>query len=139
MLALGKVPPAARTPAVQKAIDAGAGFLLGRDPAIADYPTAYDTKPSESWFHFGYPLAYVTDMLQNLEVLTALGYGKDARLKNGRDLLLSKRGKDGRWLMKYTYNGKMWADVETMHQPSKWVTLRALRVLGPDSAEAATH
>jgi hypothetical protein len=31
--------------------------------------------------------------------------------------------------MKYTYNGKIWADIEEKHQPSKWVTLRALRVL----------
>ncbi|MFQ5399612.1 MAG: hypothetical protein ACE5E7_08450 [Anaerolineae bacterium] len=33
------------------------------------------------------------------------------------------------WRMKHTYNGKTWVDVEAKHQPSKWVTLRALRVL----------
>ncbi len=32
-------------------------------------------------------------------------------------------------LMEYTYNGKTWAEVEQKGQPSKWVTLRALRVL----------
>ena len=31
--------------------------------------------------------------------------------------------------MEYTYNGKMWADVEAPGQSSKWVTLRALRLL----------
>jgi hypothetical protein len=31
--------------------------------------------------------------------------------------------------MEYSYNGKMWADVEEKGKPSKWVTLRALRVL----------
>ncbi len=31
--------------------------------------------------------------------------------------------------MEYSYNGKMWADVEVKGQPSKWVTLRALRVI----------
>ena len=40
-----------------------------------------------------------------------------------------KQEPQGRWKMEYTYNGKMWADVETPRQPSKWVTLRALRVL----------
>jgi len=34
----------------------------------------------------------------------------------------------GRWALRYTYNGKTWADVEQKGQPSKWVTLRALRV-----------
>jgi hypothetical protein len=130
MLALGKIPVAQRTPVVQKAIAAGVEFLLSRDPAVADYPIpSYASKPSESWFHFGYPLAYVTDVLQILEVLTALGYGKDPRLTAALDLLRSKQDAQGRWLMKYTYNGKMWADIETPHQPSKWVTLRALRVL----------
>ena len=75
MLALSKVPDAARTPAIGAAIGVGIDFLLSRDPAVADYPTAYATKPSQSWFRFGYPIAYVTDVLQNLEVLVALGCG----------------------------------------------------------------
>ena len=37
---------------------------------------------------------------------------------------------NGRWAMHNTLNGKMWADVETKGQPSKWLTLRALQVLG---------
>lgn len=128
MLALGKIPPIKRTPAIHKAIAAGVDFLLSRDPAVADYPT-WGGKPSGSWFRFGYPLFYVTDLLQNLEVLVTLGYGKDARLGNAVDLVLSKRDDQGRWLMKYTYNGKTWAGIETPNEPSKWVTLRALRVL----------
>ncbi len=129
MLALGKVPESARTPAMQSAIEVGVQFLLGRDPAIADYPMRYSTKPSESWFRFGYPIGYVTDVLQNLEVLTALGYGSDPRLASALDLLQSKQDDQGRWRLEYTYNGKTWADVEQKGQPSKWVTLRALRVL----------
>lgn len=129
MLALSKVPAAARTPAIQAAIDVGIEFLLSRDPAVADYPTPYGGKPSQSWFRFGYPIAYVTDMLQNLEVLVALGCGGAARLGPALDLLLHKRDAQGRWKMEYTYNGKTWADVEQKGKPSKWVTLRALRVL----------
>jgi hypothetical protein len=129
MLALSKIPAPARPPAVEKAIAEGAGFLLSRDPAVADYPTPFDGKPSESWFRFGYPLGYVTDVLQNLEALTRLGFGLDPRLGGALDWLLTRRDRDGRWLMTYSYNGKMWADVETPGRPSKWVTLRALRVL----------
>jgi len=129
MLALSKVPKAARTPTMRAAIQVGIDFLLGRDPAVADYPTAFNTKPSRSWFQFGYPIAYVTDMLQNLEALTALGLAGDPRLKPAFELLLSKQNGQGRWKMEYSYNGKTWVDVEQKGQPSKWVTLRALRVL----------
>lgn len=129
MLALSKVPPAQRTPVIQAAIETGIEFLLSRDPAVADYPTWNNQKPSLSWFRFGFPVFYVTDVLQNLGVLTALGLGSDARLRLALELLLSQQDEQGRWLMKYTYNGKTWTDIEAKNRPSKWVTLRALRVL----------
>jgi hypothetical protein len=131
MLALSKVPEAARTPVMDAAIQMGIDFLLGKDPATAEYPMGYAEKPSRSWFRFGYPIGYVTDVLQNLEVLTALGYGHDPRLTNAIELLLSKRdnAQVGRWKMAYSYNGKTWVDIEKVGQPSKWVTLRAARVL----------
>jgi hypothetical protein len=62
-------------------------------------------------------------------VLTALGYGSDPRLQPALELLLSKQDERGRWKLEYTYNGKTWVDIEEKKQPSKWVTLRALRVL----------
>jgi hypothetical protein len=129
MRALSKVPEEQRTTTMQSAIETGIEFLLSRDPATADYPMGYTRKPNLSWFKFGYPIGYVTDVLQNLEVLTALGLGHDPRLTNALDLLLGKQDDQGRWKMEYTYNGKTWVDVETKGRPSKWVTLRALRVL----------
>ena len=129
MLALSKVPASQRTPAINAAIETGIDFLLSRDPAAADYPMGYTTKPNGSWFKFGYPIGYVTDVLQILEVLTALGCGGDPRLAAAYELVLSKRDASGRWPLEYTYNGKTWVDVEQKGQPSKWVTLRALRVL----------
>jgi len=129
MLALSKIPESARTPTMQAAIALGVDFLLGRDPAAADYPTPDGRPPSRSWFQLGYPLGYVTDVLQNLEVLVALGRGGDPRLANALAWLLAKQDAAGRWKMEYTYNGKMWQDVEQKGEPSKWVTLRALRVL----------
>jgi hypothetical protein len=129
MLALGKVPESERTPIMMAAIDAGIDLLLGCDPAGADYPSREGGKPNRSWFKFGYPVGYVTDVLQNLEALTALGCGGDTRLSAGMDLVLSKQDSQGRWMLEYTYNGKTWIDVEEKKKPSKWVTLRALRVL----------
>jgi hypothetical protein len=89
----------------------------------------YSTKPNRSWFKFGYPIGYVTDVLQTLEVLTALGYGGDSRLNPAVELILSMQDDQGRWAMNYTYNGKTWVDIESKGEPSKWVTLRALRVI----------
>ncbi|MES0279150.1 MAG: nitrogen fixation protein NifH [Dehalococcoidales bacterium] len=129
MLAFGKLPPSQRTPLIEMAIERGVGFLLSRDPAVADYHMGWAEKPNRSWFKFGYPIAYVTDVLQNLEVLAALGYAGDSRMANALKLVESKQDARGRWKMEYGYNGKTWADIEEKGQPSKWVTLRALRVL----------
>jgi hypothetical protein len=79
---------------------------------------------------------YVTDVLQTAEALTDAGYGGDPRLAGTYDLILSKRDETGRWKMEYSYQGKTWADVEERGKPSKWVTLRAMRVLKGGGIEA---
>jgi hypothetical protein len=129
MLALSKVPSSLRTQRVQAAIQQGIAFLLSHDPAVADYPFGMGNRPSSSWFKFGYPIGYITDVLQNLEVLAALGQAQNPRLANALELVINKQDNQGRWLLEYSYNGKTWVDIETKKQPSKWITLRALRVL----------
>jgi hypothetical protein len=130
MLALARIPPDARSPLVQRAVDTGAEFLLSRDPAVADYPMGWgNTKPTGSWFRLGFPSGYVTDVLQVLEALADLGLADDPRLANAFAWLLAKRDPSGRWRNEYAYNGKTWTDFERQGQPSKWVTLRALSVL----------
>lgn len=130
LLALARVPREARSPQVIEAIEEGAAFLLSVDPATAAYPTGWgNKKPNSSWFKLGFPSGYVADVLQNLEALCELGYTRDARLANAVDWLLSKQDARGRWKNEYAYNGKTWVDFENQGQPSKWVTLRACRVL----------
>jgi hypothetical protein len=125
MLALSKVPPAQRTRNIHEAIKLGVGFLLSHDPAVADYPFGRGNKPSSRWFTFFYPLGTSADILQNLEVLAALGQAQNPRLANALALVISKQNQQGRWLLEHTY-----VDIqEKKGQPSKWVTLRALRVL----------
>ncbi|HEY7467382.1 MAG TPA: nitrogen fixation protein NifH, partial [Dehalococcoidia bacterium] len=121
------IPDAARSVAVNRALDAGAAFLLSRDPAVADYP--YRERVSSTWQHLGLPLSYWSDVLETLENLVGLGYGADPRLDHAFDLVLAKRDASGRWRMENTINGKSWVDIEAKGQPSKWVTLRALRTL----------
>lgn len=125
--AFSLLPPEARTPRIQKAIDAGVDFVLGRDLARADYP--YRERISSNWFKFGYPLSYTSDILEALEVLARFGRARDPRLSSAIEFMLSKQDSQGRWKLEHTLNGKMWADIEQKGRSSKWVTLRALRVL----------
>ena len=129
MLALGKVPVQQRTPLIKRAIQQGVEFLLRVDPATAGYPAGYSSKPSQSWWKFGFPVFYVTDVLQIVEALAALGYGRDKRLINAVALVRDKQDDQGRWLLEYDYTGKTWGDFGRKKQPNKWVTLRALRAL----------
>jgi hypothetical protein len=129
LLALSKLPPNRRTATIQGAIDAGVDFLLSVDLTTAAYPIpSYSNKPSRSWFQLqALPQGYVTDLLLVLEVLVALGYRHDPRLAPALAWLQGKADADGRWRQEYTYNGKTWVDIEQKGQPSKWVTLRALK------------
>jgi hypothetical protein len=128
-LALSKIPKDKRTPEINNAINMCKTFLLSVNPATAEYPHPYGKNPSGSWFKFGFPVFYVTDLLQNLSVLLGLGLAGDERLQDAIDLVESKQDEKGRWKMEYTYNGKTWVDIEEKKEPSKWVTYRALRVL----------
>jgi hypothetical protein len=137
LLAFARIPAERRTPMVRRAIEQGVQLLLSADPATAAYPMGYgNTKPSGSWFKLGFPSGYVADVLQVLEALCELGLGSDPRLANAVAWLLSKQDAHGRWKNEYAYNGKTWVDIERQGQPSKWVTLRACRVLRLAAAAA---
>ena len=125
--ALTHISPKWQSARTQRAATAAAEFLLSRDPAKADYP--YTGRVSGEWFKFGFPLSYTSDVLETALVLGEACYARDPRLENALQLIRSKRDAGGRWAMKHSLNGKMWIDIETKGQPSKWLTLRALRVM----------
>ena len=129
LLAFSKRPASEWTPLMARAIERGVDFLLGVDPAEAAYPTKWSAKPSGNWWKFGFPVFYVTDLLQNVEALVGLGYGKDPRLQNALQIIRTKQDADGHWALEYSYTGKTWLDFGPKKQPNKWVTLRALWVL----------
>jgi hypothetical protein len=130
VLALARVPALRRNPEVEKALAAGVAFLLGHDPAVADYPMPPgNARPNGSWFKLGFPTGYVTDVLQTLEALCEAGAAGDPRLEHAADWLLAQQDAQGRWANRYACEGKMVRDIDRPGQPSKWVTLRACRVL----------
>jgi hypothetical protein len=85
-------------------------------------------KEKLGWIRFGFPLFYNSDSLEVLDTLTRLNV-HDPRMQDAIELVKEKQGSDGKWLLKHTFNGKFWHDIEVKGQPSKWITLRALRVL----------
>ena len=122
-----EIPKVGRTPLIERALQAGADFLLSRDPAEADYP---DTKRvSSTWVKLVVPMSYWSDVLETVANLVDLGYGSDPRLQPALEWILARQDGQGRWKLGNSLNGKMWVDIEAKGKPSKWITLRALRVL----------
>ena len=121
------IPQQDRTSEITRALDAGAGFLLSRNPAEADYP--YIKRVSSTWFKLGFPLSYWSDVLETAANLVDLGLGVDPRVQPALDWVESKRDLEGRWKLENSLNGKMWTDIERRGKPSKMVSLRVLRTL----------
>jgi hypothetical protein len=129
LLALSQVPVKKRTRLIKKAIQQGVDFTFGIEPSTAKYPTRDGAKPNRAWWKFGFPVFYVTDLLQLAEALVALGCGNDKRLASTLDTIREKQNERGQWLMEYDYTGKTWLDFGKKKRPNEWVTLRALKVL----------
>ncbi|HVU12517.1 MAG TPA: hypothetical protein VHD90_14640 [Phototrophicaceae bacterium] len=79
---------------------------------------------------FAFPTWWHYDVLRGLEYFRHTGAAPDKRLAEAIALVESKRGGDGRWLLDVQYPGVMPVTInEGVGQPSRWNTLRALRVL----------
>ncbi len=114
---------------MKRAIERGKNLFYSTDLTVCRFPARNNAKPSGNWFKFGFPNFYVGDMLEILEVMAKLGEGQNPKLENAWKLVLDKQDAAGRWPMEYSYNDKMWSDIEVKGEPSKWVTLRVLRAL----------
>jgi hypothetical protein len=83
-----------------------------------------------AWTRFAFPTWWHYDVLRGLEYLRRAAVTPDARMAEAIDLVESKRGPDGRWLLEQQYPGTPAIDLgEEEGGPSRWNTLRALRVL----------
>ncbi len=129
LLALACLPEEKRSPLINQAIQMGVDLFFSVDPVTADYPRTTEGKPNRDWWAFGFPVFYITDLLQVADALTLLGLGGDPRLKSTLDLVRQKQDDQGRWNLEYQYGSKTWGNYGHAGQPNEWVTLRALRVL----------
>jgi hypothetical protein len=89
-----------------------------------------DRKSDAVWTRFAFPTWWHYDVLRGLEYLRRAGGAPDERVGEAIDLVASKRDDLGRWLLETQYPGTMLVEMdEGAGRPSRWNTLRALRVL----------
>ncbi len=83
-----------------------------------------------AWTRFAFPTWWHYDVLRGLEYLRRAGVAPDERIAEAIDLVASKRDEDGRWPLEIRHPGTMPVQTdEGEGRPSRWVTLRASRVL----------
>jgi hypothetical protein len=91
---------------------------------------AQDRKGLAAWAHFAFPTWWHYDVLRALEYFRTVGAPPDERLAEAIDLVISKQDESGRWPLDVRYPGVMPIEIDgEVGQPSRWNTLRALRVL----------
>ena len=90
------------------------------------------------WTHFSYPTYWHYDVLRGLDYMRAAGVAPDERVAEAIELVESRRDSDGRWALENQHPGRMHFPMdEGEGRPSRWNTLRAMRVLRWYSATAA--
>jgi hypothetical protein len=83
-----------------------------------------------AWTRFSFPTWWHYDVLRGLEYLRRAGAAPDDRVAEAIELVESKRDGDGRWPLENQHPGTMVVEMdEGEGRPSRWNTLRALRVL----------
>jgi hypothetical protein len=83
-----------------------------------------------SWLQFSFPIRWHYDVLRALDYFRDVGGVSDSRLGEAIDLVRSKQQLDGTWLLENTHPGQIHFALEDGDgRPSRWNTLRALRVL----------
>lgn len=94
-----------------------------------------DRKGDTTWTRFAFPTWWHYDVLRGLEYLRRAGVVGDERVAEAIEMVASKRDGEGRWSLETKYPGVMLVEVdEGEGQPSRWNTLRALRVLNQYAA-----
>lgn len=76
-----------------------------------------------------YPSRWRYDILRALDYFQMAGIGFDNRMTDALDVLISKRRSDKKWPLQAKHTGQTHFDMESVGKPSRWNTLRALRVL----------
>ncbi len=124
LLEYARSHPAQAGPA-REALAAGQEYFLRANLFIIENGQAMDPR----WLKFSYPTRWFYDILAALDNFQASGAARDPRLEAAVALVKSRRGAEGTWKLQNRHPGKTFFEMEEVGKPSRWNTLRALRVL----------
>jgi hypothetical protein len=119
------------TPESREARESGQEFLLERGL----FRRLSTGEPADEQFlRFTYPNRWRYDVLRALDYFRSAaaltGAAPNPRLREAAGHVRSRRLEDGTWLLDWRPAGRVWFEMDPgAGEPSRWVTLRAMRVL----------
>jgi hypothetical protein len=125
--AMAVVPESERTGEMDAFIGRAVDFVLLHRLWRKNHGSWKTIRPEYELFTF--PLIHYDDVISVVDTLQRLGVKHEA-VDEGLEFIRSKRGPDGRWKLGYTMSrSATYANFGQRGKPSKWITLRALKVL----------
>jgi hypothetical protein len=83
----------------------------------------------ERFLRFPHPCRWYYDILRAMDYFQLAGVSYDTRMNDALKVILRKRTKEGTWKLAAAYPGQVHFVMEQAGKPSRWNTLRAMRVL----------
>jgi hypothetical protein len=124
---MAAVPKSERTGEMNAFISRAVDFVLMHRLYRRNHGKWQPIRPEFELFTF--PIIHYDDVISVVDTLQRLGV-RDKAVDEGIEFILSKRGKDGRWKLDYTMSrSATHANFGARGKTSKWITLRALKVL----------
>ena len=120
--------------AARSAAERGREFLLAHR-LFRSHRTGDIIKPL--FTRLSFPPRWHYDILRALDYFRDVDAPADPRLSEAIDIVRRSEGPDGRWPLQHVYKGKTYFQLERVGAPSRWNTLRALRVLKWWESQAA--
>lgn len=124
--ALSAIPKSQRNKQINEKIDLLADYIFKHHIFRKSHDLTKISKPG--WLRLSFPLMYQTDILEIAGILLELGY-HDQRIQEAVSIIEKKQSPEGRWKLENTFNGRFLKNIETKGKDSKWITLKALKVL----------
>lgn len=81
-----------------------------------------------NWIKFSFPYYWFYDILVALDYFREMNI-KDKRLESAIQIVKNKQNKDGVWKLENKHPGKTFLEMEQVGKPSRWNTLRCLKVI----------
>lgn len=115
-----------RSDNIRDAIESATEFILQHQLFMSDRTGRIIHK---DFLKLTYPSRWKYDILRAMDYFQYAGIERDNRMKAAIDVLCKKRNKEGTWNLQAAHPGKVHFMMEKTGKPSRWITLKALRIL----------